>query len=48
VLGNQAYVGREKTVIQGTYRIESIKPPVLTLTYLPLNKAQTITIGGID
>jgi hypothetical protein len=47
-IGNQAYVVREKTVLQGTYRIDSIKPPVLSLTYLPLQQVQTLTIGGID
>jgi hypothetical protein len=47
-IGNQVYVAREKTVLQGTYRIDSIKPPVLSLTYLPLQQVQTLTIGGID
>ena len=46
--GNQVHVVREKTVLQGTYRIDSIKPPVLSLTYLPLQQVQTLTIGGID
>ncbi|MGZ3240046.1 MAG: hypothetical protein ACXWIN_04120 [Burkholderiaceae bacterium] len=47
-IGTQAYVVHEKTVLQGTYRIDSIKPPVLSLTYLPLQQVQTLTIGGID
>ncbi|MGZ3158646.1 MAG: hypothetical protein ACXU7D_06955 [Burkholderiaceae bacterium] len=47
-VGNQAYVVHEKTVLQGTYRIDLIKPPVLSLTYLPLQQVQTLTIGGID
>ena len=46
--GSQVNVVREKTVLQGTYRVDSIKPPVLTLTYLPLQQVQTLTIGGID
>ncbi|HEY8102473.1 MAG TPA: hypothetical protein VIF82_17165 [Burkholderiaceae bacterium] len=47
-IGAQAYIVHEKTVLQGTYRVDSIKPPVLSLTYLPLQQLQTLTIGGID
>jgi hypothetical protein len=47
-IGTQAYILHEKTVLQGTYRIDSIKPPVITLTYLPLQQIQTLNIGGID
>lgn len=42
------YIVREHTVIEGTYRVDSIKPPTLLLTYLPLNQSQTLTIRGID
>lgn len=35
----------EGDVIEGTYRVESILPPVMTLTYLPLNMKQTFPIG---
>ena len=35
-------VVREGDVIEGSYRVESILPPVMTLTYLPLNMQQTI------
>jgi len=44
----QTFIAREQTVIEGSYRVESIKPPTLTLTYLPLNQVQMLTIGGID
>jgi hypothetical protein len=46
--GDQTYIAREQTVIEGTYRVDLIKPPTLSLTYLPLNQVQTVTIGGTD
>ena len=33
------------SVIDGTYRIDAIAPPVLKITYLPLNQQQTLAIG---
>ena len=42
------FIVRAKTVIESNYRIDDIKPPVLTLTYLPLNQIQTLTIGEAD
>jgi hypothetical protein len=41
----RTYLVREKTVIDGTYRVDSIAPPILTLTYLPLNQVQQLNIG---
>ncbi|MFA5240854.1 MAG: hypothetical protein WC392_00600 [Sulfuricella sp.] len=41
-------VVREGDVIEGTYRVESILPPVMTLTYLPLNMQQTFPIGAFN
>jgi hypothetical protein len=35
-------------VIDATYRVDAIKPPVLTLMYLPLKLVQTIDIGSAD
>jgi hypothetical protein len=46
--GDQTYVVHDQTVIDGTYRIDAVKPPTLSLTYLPLKQAQTLTIGGTD
>ncbi len=43
--GNETYVIREKTVIEGIYRVEAVRPPLLTLTYLPLKQMQTLSIG---
>lgn len=46
--GSDTFIVREQTVIEGRYRIDAIKPPTLTVTYLPLNQVQTLTIGGTD
>ncbi len=46
--GEKTYIVREKSLIEQEYRIDSIKPPTLTLTYLPLNQVQSLTIGGTD
>lgn len=46
--GDRTHSVRENTVIDGTYRVEAIKPPVLTLTYLPLNQVQQLNIGVFD
>jgi hypothetical protein len=43
--GNEIFIVRDKTVIQNTYRVESIKPPTLSLVYLPLNEIQRLSIG---
>jgi hypothetical protein len=49
VRGDRTYVVREKGfVIDGTYRVDAIAPPVLTLTYLPLNQVQQLNIGVFD
>ncbi|WP_188567223.1 hypothetical protein [Undibacterium terreum] len=46
--GDQTYIAREQMVIDDTYRIDAIKPPLMTFTYLPLKQVQTLTIGGVD
>jgi hypothetical protein len=46
--GDNTLIVHEKSEIDGIYRVESIKPPTLTLTYLPLNQMQTMPIGGAD
>jgi hypothetical protein len=46
--GDRTYVVRDKAVIDGTYRVDAIAPPVLTLTYLPLNTVQQLNIGVFD
>ena len=44
----KTYVVKPKTVIDGTYRVDAIAPPILTLTYLPLNQVQQLNIGAFD
>ncbi|MFC5550650.1 hypothetical protein [Massilia aerilata] len=46
--GDRTYVVRDKTLIDGTYRVDAIAPPVLTLTYLPLNTVQQLNIGVFE
>lgn len=39
------YVVKTDTVIDGIYHVDAITPAVLTLTYLPLNIKQSLTLG---
>jgi hypothetical protein len=41
------YVARPGDVLDGQYRVDAIRPPVLELTYLPLEQKQTLNIGTI-
>ena len=46
--GDRTYVVHDKSLIDGTYRVDAIAPPLLTLTYLPLNQVQQLNIGVFD
>jgi hypothetical protein len=46
--GDRTYIVREKEVVDGMYRVDAIAPPILTLTYLPLNQLQQLNIGVFD
>ncbi|MDB5774360.1 MAG: hypothetical protein JWP38_493 [Herbaspirillum sp.] len=46
--GEETLIVHEKSVIDGAYRVTAIKPPTMTLTYLPLKQVQTLTIGSTD
>lgn len=46
--GEQTYVVRKHTLIDAVYRVENIAPPIITLTYLPLNQIQQLNIGVPD
>ncbi|QYF93997.1 hypothetical protein KY495_01800 [Massilia sp. PAMC28688] len=46
--GDQTYIVKDKMIIDGTYRVDAIAPPILKLTYLPLNQVQQINIGVLD
>lgn len=43
--GEQTFIVREGQTLDGAYRVDKIAPPVLTLTYVPLGQARTLTIG---
>lgn len=46
--GSETLIVRNKTVIDGVYRIDAIAPPAMTFTYLPLNQVQQLNIGVLD
>jgi hypothetical protein len=46
--GDRTYVVHAQDTIDGTYHVDAIAPPVLTLTYLPLKQTQQINIGVFD
>jgi hypothetical protein len=46
--GDKTYSVRLQTVIDGTYRVERIAPPLMSLTYLPLNQQQQMNIGVLE
>jgi hypothetical protein len=46
--GDRTWLVHEKDVIDGMYRVDAIAPPILTLTYLPLNQVQQLNIGVFD
>ncbi len=44
--GDESYIVREKSVIQGNYRVDQVTPTAVTFTYLPLNQVQRLSIKG--
>jgi len=44
-VGDMTYVAELQSVIDGIYRVDSITPSTMTLTFLPLNKVQTLPLG---
>lgn len=46
VFGEDIRLARASAVIDGQYRVESIVPPQIVFTYLPLNERQTLDIGA--
>jgi len=42
---NRIYLVHEGDAIDGNYRVDTIKAPLMTLTYLPLDIKQTVQIG---
>jgi hypothetical protein len=45
--GEQTFIARTGQVIENEWRVDSIAPPILNLTYLPLGLHQTFPIGDI-
>lgn len=46
--GDTALLVREGATLDGTYAVLAIKPPTMTLKYLPLGQEQTMAIGEAD
>ncbi|WP_348700036.1 hypothetical protein [Duganella fentianensis] len=46
--GDKTYVARPQSTIDGSYRVEKITPPTMSMTYLPLNQVQQMNIGALD
>ena len=46
--GERTHIAVEGGVIDGAWRVERIAPPLLTLTYLPLNQVQQLNIGAFE
>ena len=43
--GDQSFLVREGGMLESTYRIDSITPQRLSVTYLPLGQSQSLSIG---
>jgi hypothetical protein len=43
--GDQTFIVREGSSVDGAYRVDKIAPPLVALTYLPLGQSQTLPIG---
>ncbi|MFZ6734892.1 hypothetical protein ACO0LG_23425 [Undibacterium sp. Ji42W] len=46
--GDRTFIVQEKTIIENIYRVDAIKPTMMSITYLPLNQVQTLQIGSTD
>ena len=46
--GAETLIVRPQMVVDGVYRIDTIAPPSMTLTYLPLKQVQQMNIGVPD
>lgn len=43
--GDEVLIVQEGQTLANQYRVESVAPPLMTLTYLPLGQTQTLAIG---
>lgn len=46
--GENTYIVREGTRFAENYRVERIAPPQMTLTYLPLEQSQSMSVGDLQ
>lgn len=46
--GERTHIAFEGGTLDGAWRVERIAPPLMTLTYLPLNQVQQLNIGAFD
>jgi hypothetical protein len=46
--GSDTLIVRNQMTIDGAWRVDSIAPPSITFTYLPLNQVQQLNIGVLD
>jgi hypothetical protein len=46
--GERTHIANEGAVLDGAWRVERIAPPLMTLTYLPLNQVQQLNIGVFE
>lgn len=46
--GERTHIATEGGTLDGAWRVERIAPPLMTLTYLPLNQVQQLNIGAFD
>ncbi|MBN3766585.1 hypothetical protein [Burkholderia sp. Ac-20365] len=46
--GDETLIVHDQMVIDDTYRVDAIRPPTMTLVYLPLKLVQTLDIGSAD
>ncbi len=44
--GDKTFIVHDNSVVDDVYRVESIKPPRLSLIYIPLNQQQSLDIGA--
>ena len=46
--GDRTHLAVDGAVLDGAWRVERIAPPIMTLTYLPLNQVQQLNIGVFE
>jgi len=46
--GDQVIVLGAGDTVEGTYLVDAVKPPTMTLIYIPLNEKQSLSIGEAE